>query len=323
MATFEQLVQFVIATLLILGGAAYLGRLHKYFELLSHFKVQYLIASVGCLLICLILRNWPYAAGALLGVAINLSSIASLYKARISTTNQIGESRRLKLLLANVYRLNSEHEKFLACIQRHRPDVVIVQEEDDVWANALQVLSREYPFSVVLSRDYGSGIALYSRFLFERLPVALSEGEARPGILVRLNVEGVRVSLLSIHPRAPIRRGHFERRNKMLTAAAACLQNLPEPKICIGDLNISLWSPFYRDFAEQTKLVNVREGIGLLPSWPTFMYFEWLMIPIDHCLVSDDIRVIMAQLGEPIGSDHLPLIIELEIKRPSEATAQK
>jgi endonuclease/exonuclease/phosphatase (EEP) superfamily protein YafD len=53
------------------------------------------------------------------------------------------------------------------------------------------------------------------------------------------------------------------------------------------------------------------------------MYFDWLMIPIDHCLVSDDIRVIMAQLGEAIGSDHLPLIIELEIEKPRGATAQK
>jgi endonuclease/exonuclease/phosphatase family metal-dependent hydrolase len=69
--------------------------------------------------------------------------------------------------------------------------------------------------------------------------------------------------------------------------------------------------------------LRVRDGIGLLPSWPTFMYFDWLMIPIDHCLVSDDIRVIMAQLGEAIGSDHLPLIIELEIEKPRGATAQK
>lgn len=99
----------------------------------------------------------------------------------------------------------------------------------------------------------------------------------------------------------------------MLAAAAACLQDLPEPKICIGDLNISLWSPIYQSFRKQTKLRNVREGIGLLPSWPTFMGFGWLMIPIDHCLVSHDIRVMRAQTGERIGSDHLPLIIELEI----------
>jgi len=45
------------------------------------------------------------------------------------------------------------------------------------------------------------------------------------------------------------------------------------------------------------------------------MGFGWLMIPIDHCLVSRGIRVVKAQAGERIGSDHLPLIVELEIKK--------
>jgi hypothetical protein len=59
------------------------------------------------------------------------------------------------------------------------------------------------------------------------------------------------------------------------------------------------------------------------PGWRHEHIVEWLMIPIDHCLVSDDIRVIMALLGEPIGSDQLPLIIELEIEKPRETTAQQ
>ena len=68
-------------------------------------------------------------------------------------------------------------------------------------------------------------------------------------------------------------------------------------------------------FVERTKLVNVRMGFGLLPSWPTFVFFKWLMLPLDHCLVSDDIRVADARTGEPIGSDHLPLIVETRIVR--------
>jgi endonuclease/exonuclease/phosphatase (EEP) superfamily protein YafD len=60
--------------------------------------------------------------------------------------------------------------------------------------------------------------------------------------------------------------------------------------------------------------VNVRDGFGLLPSWPTFLFFKWLMLPLDHCLVSNDIRVADARTGEPIGSDHLPLIVEIELE---------
>ena len=100
----------------------------------------------------------------------------------------------------------------------------------------------------------------------------------------------------------------------MLAAAADCLRDLPGPKICVGDLNITPWSPYYRSFVERTKLVNARNGFGLLPSWPTFLFFKCLMLPLDHCLVSDDIRVADARTGEPIGSDHLPLIVEIELE---------
>jgi endonuclease/exonuclease/phosphatase (EEP) superfamily protein YafD len=311
----ELVVRWVVGTLLVFSTTAYLGRLHKYFELTSHFRVQYILASAGCLLVCLTLANWWWAGGALLSVAINLSAIAPWRRTKKPAADPGIRGQRLKLALVNVYRRNRAHGAFLRCIERHRPDVVVVQEVTDSWALALQALSEEYPFFEVLPREDGSGIAFHSRFPFERLPLALPEGDARPGILARVYTGSMSVSILSIHPRAPILRGHFELRNNMLAAAATCLQSLPGPKICIGDLNTSSWSHFFQDLAEKTNLRNVREGFGLLPSWPTFMGFSWLMIPIDHCLVSGDIRVVAAQTGERIGSDHLPLIVELEIKK--------
>jgi endonuclease/exonuclease/phosphatase (EEP) superfamily protein YafD len=162
-------------------------------------------------------------------------------------------------------------------------------------------------------RGGGSGIALYSRFFLERLTINLPEGDARPGLMVRLDIEGSVVSLLTIHTRAPLRRGHFERRNKVLAASTVLVKSLSSPKILAGDLNTTPWSPYYHCLVKETNLVDARKGFGLLTSWPTFLHFGWLMIPIDHCLVSKDIRVIKAQTGERIGSDHLPLIIAMEI----------
>jgi endonuclease/exonuclease/phosphatase (EEP) superfamily protein YafD len=100
----------------------------------------------------------------------------------------------------------------------------------------------------------------------------------------------------------------------VLVSAADCLRNLTGPKIFIGDLNITPWSHYYRAFAKQTSLTDVRKGVGLLPSWPACLLFKWLMITLDPFLVSDDIAVASVTTAEAVGSDHLPLIVELEIQ---------
>ena len=93
------------------------------------------------------------------------------------------------------------------------------------------------------------------------------------------------------------------------------MREMAGPKICVGDLNTTTWSRYFKDFVEQSGMRSVREGFGILASWPTFLRPKWMMIPIDHCFVSDDIRVVNAFVGERIGSDHLPLIVELELPR--------
>jgi hypothetical protein len=53
----------------------------------------------------------------------------------------------------------------------------------------------------------------------------------------------------------------------------------------------------------------VNASNGPLPSWPSLLPFA--MIPIDHCLVSGEFTVIDIKIGPDVGSDHLPLIVEL------------
>jgi endonuclease/exonuclease/phosphatase (EEP) superfamily protein YafD len=84
--------------------------------------------------------------------------------------------------------------------------------------------------------------------------------------------------------------------------------------IIAGDLNVSMWSPFYRSLIKRSGLHNARQGFGILPTQsgisPQFAIFS---APIDHCLVSSDIQVKNFRLGRHIGSDHLPIIADLFI----------
>ena len=82
--------------------------------------------------------------------------------------------------------------------------------------------------------------------------------------------------------------------------------------ILIGDLNTTMWSPWFGRLCAKSGLSSVRRGFGVLPSWPAPLP-AFLRIPIDHCLVSDDLVVTGCRLGSPAGSDHLPLIVDLAV----------
>ena len=83
----------------------------------------------------------------------------------------------------------------------------------------------------------------------------------------------------------------------------------------MGDLNISMWSPYYRSTIEGSGLRNARQGLGILPTHSIVApQIAALSAPLDHCLVSSDIQVKDFRLGPAIGSDHLPIIAELLIE---------
>jgi endonuclease/exonuclease/phosphatase (EEP) superfamily protein YafD len=248
-------------------------------------------------------------AGAGFVLAINSPGMMSFYYAGMRRRSG---KQCLKIALVNINHANTAYARFFAWAEAQPLDVLVVQEINQGWADELKGLHQQYPFSIVLPRERGSGIALYSRMPMESNSLDLREGNDRPGIQVSLTIGKRKMNIVSFHPRAPIRKGHFALRNRMLAAAADQLRDMGNPKICIGDFNTSPWSHYYRGFLQQTQLRDGRNARGLLPTWPTFLIFGWLMIPIDHCLVSNDILVVKMKTGEDIGSDHLPLVADLE-----------
>jgi endonuclease/exonuclease/phosphatase (EEP) superfamily protein YafD len=100
-------------------------------------------------------------------------------------------------------------------------------------------------------------------------------------------------------------------RDRQLRAIGEHLRGLPGTKLLVGDLNATPWSAPFRALLRGTGMRDARRGRGVHPTWPAGDAL--LRIPIDHVLVSPDVRVDAVRVGAPIGSDHLPLTVDLRV----------
>ena len=308
--TAHKLLRIGLSVIVVASLAAYFGGWLKVFEFASQLRLQFLVGAIGCLVFTLSKREWRWSGVALLGIALNFWPIASWY---VPKSQAIHSTRRLKLVQYNVFYYNNHYRGVMDFLRAEQPDIVTMQEITSDWVEGLAPLSAEFLEHRAVPEARGSGIAIYSRIKFDQAETLVLSQDQRPNLLVKFHWEGRPVSLLTTHPQNPFGKNRFEWRNELLHNAANLLNSLSTPKILIGDLNITMWSPYYQKLVNNTQLVNAREGYGLLPTWNARFRLPFLMIPIDHCLVSRDIEVAAIRTGPKLGSDHLPLIIELVI----------
>ncbi|MGE0131953.1 MAG: endonuclease/exonuclease/phosphatase family protein [Blastocatellales bacterium] len=293
--------------------AAYLAKMHPFFELTAHFRLQYLIGSIVVAAMLAVWRAWRAVAVALVCATLNAASVLPLYFSP-ETAGASPPQRSLRLLLSNVLTSNTQRTALIELARAEQPDLLIVQEVSEEWVKDLNILRDQLPHSIAEPRDDNFGIAVYSRIPFVEAKVVTLIDASLPSILARINLNGQTVSILTTHPTPPV--GSYELfflRNAQLREAATLMRQTPEPKLLIGDLNTTVWSPYFSQLTRESGLRDGRRGFGVIPTWPADFRTPLLRIPIDHCLVSPDIRVVNIGAGPRIGSDHLPLIVDLAI----------
>lgn len=280
---------------------------HHALQLFTHFRLQYLAASLLLLILFAFLRNPAYVAVLAIAVLANAVVVAPWY------TDAPGSKggTRLKLVFANALSTNVEHDKLFALIGAERPDLVFLQEISPQWETALAALHTEYPHRYIESRAGNFGIAVLSRLPLADAGHVDSTPFGFPTLKGELAVGDRTLRFVSTHPMIPLGATNFSARNLQLQAVAEQVGSSPNSTILVGDLNLSMWDMHYQALESATGLRNARRGHGILPTWPTFMPFA--MIPIDHLLVSDDIGVERITTGPRIGSDHLPLVVTLSL----------
>lgn len=306
--------------LLCLSGAAtiagWLGGLHWFLELSSHFIAWHALASALTLVLFLACRRWKWAAAALMLFLVQASVPLPWYwPVHQGATTEQGHCR---ILLANVLSSNSDTRHLLELIDETDPDVVCVQEVTRDWAEVLRGLEARYPVSLVVPRPDNFGIALYSRLSGPLPELRFQREHGVPAIETSFEANGRTVHLLTVHTLPPIGPRLAGRRDAQLASTRAWVEGQPGPAIVVGDLNLTMFSPVYRRWIAGTALRNVRAGHGVIGTWPAWV--PGLRLPLDQCLVTEGIGVLGVRAGTAIGSDHLPLIIDLRIPGCSAAT---
>ncbi len=260
-----------------------------------------------------LLNSWVWACVAFVCVLVNAFEIAPSYFGKPKKKGNANLSV-LRVVLANVLYHNRNHTSFVALVEKENPHIFIVQELTESCLAALEPLKRSYPYIISKTEEYGGGIAVFSKFPFEDSGIISLGFEYRQSIFVKFLFNKKNVTLFTFHPQAPLRAFHFDYRNQQLAKATEIIKRLDTPKIVVGDLNTTIWSPFFKRLLKETNLANARQGFGLLPTFPVWKFpVKFLMLPIDHCLVSEAISVKEIRTGGFLGSDHLPVIVDLEL----------
>lgn len=295
----------------------WLGPLWWFFDLFSHFRVQYCAVLAVVSLLLLIPRR--YAACMLFGLVAlaNVGAILPLFLG--GTDAPHGSSTPLRALLINVNTRSGDPDRVARALRQLDPDLIVLEEVSRNWLSSLSGAVRPWPHSVSVPRDDNFGIALYSKLPFSTNEIREIGEAGVPSIIAELVCPGGRFTVIATHPVPPAGAEYTRLRNEQIGRLAEVTAQVKTPVLLMGDLNLTPWHWQFKRLVERSGLRDSSRGQGPTATWPTFL--PLLLIPLDHCLHSPEIQVLRKGRGPRVGSDHYPLVVDFAIRPPQAGMA--
>lgn len=291
--------------------AGFFGEAWWVLDLFAHFRVQYAVVLVAAAGMFVLLREKGMAVACCFFAAVNLVVIFPLYFGKAEWPEPGRPVRRAVVM--NVNTKAGDPEKVRKFLIAEKADIVVLEEVGEKWMEELKGIVASYPYKILKPMENNFGIALLSRLPIREGYVEGFGSTWRPSIIAELEDGRQSMRVFATHPLPPTTEEHAADRNAQFAALAELANSGRTPVMILGDLNCSPWSGHFRRLVEKADLRDSAVGFGVQPTWPTWI--PPMFIPLDHCLHSPEIVILDRRVGPDVGSDHLPLVVDFQLRR--------
>ncbi len=309
----RNVLRLVGAALLVAYCLSFGGRWHFMLDNLSSFKVQFSLAFLVLVFLMYLAKEKLWLGIATLGLIVCLAQLAPWY-VPFRPTTATADDQGIRIISSNVLSRVAIGRKLAELVRKESPDLVGVVELTPGVVEALSPLRESYPHHFEVPDNGTGGVGLYSRLPIADARILDLGDEQRPFISATLISDQGRIEVLVVHPYAPMFSGWANQRNQQLQLLAKYIRDSGQPTVVMGDLNIAMWSPYYKDLVSVAGLRNAREGRGIGGTWPAMF---GLAVPIDHVLATSEMQLTSFRVLPAIGSDHFPIAAQVTLPKES------
>ena len=299
--------------LAVVSLAAFAGRWVWWLDVLANFRGQYFVA-LAVIGLLLMVSRWRRTGYAVLAVAaVNLVVVGPLYIGSPETGDPAAPS--LRVMSFNLLSTNESFADVIDYIDATDPDVVLLHEASRPWEIAMKSAGLDYEMIRPRSDELIFGTLVLLRADDPEI-VSFGFAETQPrAVSISYRPRGwpEQIAILSTHPLAPTDQERSALRDAQLDFAADWAADREGAFVVVGDYNATPWSWPFRQLMAAADLRNSQVGFGLQPSFPTTSVFL-LRVPIDHLVYSNRLLVRDRRLGPAMGSDHFPLVVDLQLR---------
>ncbi|MDZ4401055.1 endonuclease/exonuclease/phosphatase family protein [Prosthecobacter sp.] len=297
----------VIAFLSLTG--TWLGSLGRYgwmLDLLSHFRLQYILACGAVLIFALFRRRTWLVLASLISLLWNAQIVHAFHQT--SDAAMIKADKPLRVMTFNVMVDNENHVAAIEHVLKADADIVCLLEVNDTWRMSLEPLRVKYPHRIEEMNDGNFGVACYTRLPLKSSEVRRFTVWALPTVLLNLDHLGRPLTVIATHPMPPMGGLSAQEWRSQLSQIGTIAASINGEVILAGDLNATPWCEGMRLLCETSGL----RFSSVDPVWPpTWGLNLPMMIPIDHVLVKGGLTVRKRVIGPAMGSDHRSVLVEI------------